>query len=46
MMQGVLSIVTISLNQRRFLKEAIASVSAREPLEYVMVDAGSSYGSR
>ena len=41
-----LSIVTISLNQGRFLGEAISSVNAIASLEYVIVDAGSSDGSR
>jgi glycosyltransferase involved in cell wall biosynthesis len=43
-----IGIVTISYNQARFLAEAIESVQTADPdrLEYVMVDAGSTDGSR
>lgn len=43
-----LGIVTISYNQARYLAEAIESVQLADPqrLEYIMVDAGSTDGSR
>lgn len=42
------SIVTISLNQRRFIERAIRSVLSQEgvDIEYIVVDPGSSDGSR
>ena len=48
MRKPFLSIVTISYNQAKYIREAILSVVSQKPdyIEYVVVDAGSTDGSR
>ena len=48
MRKPFLSIVTISYNQAKYIREAILSVASQKPdyIEYVVVDAGSTDGSR